>query len=174
MIEDQAGSPPRYIPPSTSSDLDNGRRRSGRPRRDGADGAVQRDDVQPSSRIIQRSCGFMVSRPRCWSRPDSARAIVGAVARRFRLQRHPVCPTPSGGHGSCKHPLLSTKGACYRHRDITTQTRNSRRSVTPPSCRTDRARDFLRVQAGSKQKALPTGPTVAINLLGRAWACPST
>lgn len=108
------------FPPSTASDLDNDRCRSGQPRRDGADGAVQGDNVQTSSRIIQRSCGFMVSRPRCWSRPDSARAIVGAVPRRFRLQRHAVCPTPSGCHGPCKHPLLSAKRACYRHRDMVT------------------------------------------------------
>lgn len=169
----QAGSPPRYSPPSTASALDNGRRRSGHPTRDGADGAVQRDDVPTLSRIIHRSCGFKVSRPRCWSRPDSARAIVGAVTRRFHLQRHPVRPTPSGGHGSCKHPLLCTKGACYRHRHIITQTRSSRGSVAPPSRRTERARDLLRLQAGSKQKPyLPDLPSQSIYSVGLGFAFP--
>lgn len=52
----------------------NGRRRTDQPREDGADGAVHEDDVQTQSRIIHRSCGFMISRPRYWFRPDSARA----------------------------------------------------------------------------------------------------
>lgn len=104
--------------------MDNGRCRSGQPRRDGADGAVQRNDVQSSSRITQHGCGFMVSRPRYWPRPDSARAVVGAVPRRFHLQRRLAHPTPPGGHESCKHPLLSTK-----ERAVAVETHQLRRGI---------------------------------------------
>lgn len=61
---------------------------------------------------------FLVSRSREWSRPDTARTVVGAVPRIFRLPSNLGHPTPARVpclHGSCEQTPPPPGERNHRH-----------------------------------------------------------